>query len=201
MQTLYSFFFLLITPWFFSLSQAQTGVQVRNYTVYHTKTTIGKLNAKKYSENGTTVYDVKTNLDFTIFKSVSVRHTLLVKTKDGIVIYAYLKSVINNEIEKEQTLTWDGTQYTIKTLEGTTYLQDKIYITVAMLYFHEPTNRTRIFSENFMAYQPMTAPDVGKYELDLDDGTTTDYFYQNGSCMRMETVRMFYGVTFLLDTP
>lgn len=105
--------------------------------------------------------------------------------KDGKLISSYVKNV-KDGVTEIVTITWQGTQYLIK--KGTEELKQTTAINYSsiFLYFTEPINMTRIFSERLAAYCTFTKNTTGEYECKLDNGVSNIYRYRNGVLYELE---------------
>jgi DNA-binding transcriptional MerR regulator len=55
-----------------------------------------------------------------------------------------------------------------------------------------------IFSDNFQKYLPISKMAAGKYRVDLPNGSSNYYIYQQGRLVRVEVEQPFYALQFIL---
>ena len=70
--------------------------------------------------------------------------------------------------------------------------------TVLSLYYKEPLNVREGFSDNFQQYLPVSKTGTGKYRVDLPNGNSNYYIYQQGRLLRVEVEQPFYALQFIL---
>nr|WP_295872520.1 DUF6134 family protein [uncultured Chitinophaga sp.] len=89
--------------------------------------------------------------------------------------------------DKETTTRRNGNDYTVL-LNGTRSVIDNTEIAhcVADLYFSEPKQVSRIFSEALGKFLPLRALGSGQYELGLPEGKKNIYKYTNGVLTEVE---------------
>ena len=66
--------------------------------------------------------------------------------KDGKLLSSYCKNV-KDGVTEIVTIAWNGTKYVIKKGEEVLQLTSPIHVSAIQLYFNEPLDGTRIFSE------------------------------------------------------
>jgi len=105
--------------------------------------------------------------------------------KDGKLISAYVKNV-KDGVTEIVNIIWEGTQYMIKKGAEMLHLNQQLDFSTIHLYFTEPVNRTRIFSERLGQYCNFTKLAEGVYQCKLDNGVSNIYRYRNGILYEME---------------
>ena len=95
-------------------------------------------------------------------------------------------------IWKDGSYQASGTQNTVK-LPGL-----PVEHTILSLYYKEPQNIREIFSDNFQQYLPISKTSAGKYRVDLPNGSSNYYIYQQGRLVRVEVEQPFYALQFIL---
>lgn len=66
------------------------------------------------------------------------------------------------------------------------------------LYSTEPINIDKVYSDNFQRFVDIKKLDTHKYKINLPDGNTNYYYYQNGELTVMEAHSTWYTVTIVL---
>lgn len=66
------------------------------------------------------------------------------------------------------------------------------------LYSSEPVNIDKVYSDNFQRFVDIIKLDSHKYKINLPDGNTNYYYYQNGELMLVEVHSTWYTVTIVL---
>ena len=105
--------------------------------------------------------------------------------KNGQLISSYVKNV-KDDVTEIVTILWDGARYIIKKGEETLELKQAVDFSNSLLYFIEPTGRTRIFSERLGQFCGFKTVSPGVYECKLDNGVDNIYRYKNGLLVELE---------------
>ena len=66
-----------------------------------------------------------------------------------------------------------------------------------LLFYEEPKKQTEVFSERLGEYRPMKCVAPHEYEVDMKDGDTYIYRYQNGKLLELEMKKGLLGAAFL----
>lgn len=97
-----------------------------------------------------------------------------------------------NGEDKRTTTRKDGKDYTVVLNGERSVLNDaEIQHCVADLYFAEPKQVTRIFSETLGKFLPLKYLGNGEYELQLPEGKKNVYKYENGTLVQVEVNHTF----------
>ena len=167
-----------------SLGQAQ---QTLRFEIYSLGSKTGILTAKKEIKNNVEYYTIESQAHANLLVSqVDVKTILKSTYKDGILISSFAKNEKNGEIEQYADTQWKDTEYAITSHTGKNTVREKIQISVASLYFTEPKNHQRIYSEVWGQFLPLTMKD-NSYTLQLPNGRTTTFIYENGQLQEIHT--------------
>jgi hypothetical protein len=93
---------------------------------------------------------------------------------------------ITEEAEKEIRILWDKAKYIIEKGNETIVCTENICYTTTMLYFWEPKNINRIFSERVGIFVKLMKNSDGNYEMTMPDGVTSIFKYRNGIAYEIE---------------
>jgi uncharacterized protein YfaQ (DUF2300 family) len=167
-----------------SLGQAQ---QTLRFEIYSLGSKTGILTAKKEIKNNVEYYTIESQAHANLLVSkVDVKTVLKSTYKDGILISSFAKNEKNGEIEQYADTQWKDPEYLITSHNGKNIIKEKIQISVASLYFTEPKNHQRIYSEVWGQFLPLTMKD-NSYTLQLPNGRTTTFIYENGQLQEIHT--------------
>lgn len=84
------------------------------------------------------------------------------------------------------TVHFDGSKYTVVSNQGNYFLHEIPYFSVLKLYFQQPKNISRIFSEAEGGFIPLKKVNEDTYEVKNSKGDRSVYFYKNGKIDRLE---------------
>jgi hypothetical protein len=103
-----------------------------------------------------------------------------------------------NGDDKSTTTSRNGKEYTIVVNGERSLLKEpEILACVADLYFAEPKQVTKVFSESLGRFLPLKALGGGSYELSLPEGKKNVYKYANGVLVEVEVNHSFGKALFV----
>ncbi len=105
--------------------------------------------------------------------------------KDGKLLSSYCKNV-KDGVTEIVTIAWNGTKYVIKKGEEVLQLTSPIHVSAIQLYFNEPLDGTRIFSERMGVFCTLFKKAEGIYESKTENGVTNIYRYKKGLLYELE---------------
>jgi hypothetical protein len=165
-----------------------SSAQKHLYDVQLLGKSIGSLTVEKIDKgNGEVEYKLNSASEVSIFftKKSSVM-TLDAVYKNGKLVSSYCQN-IKDDATEIVTVAWDGVKYIIKKGQEVLEYDRSIDFSAVLLYFNEPINRTRIFSERLGQFTTYTKLAPGIYESKLQEtGVTNTYHYKNGTLYELE---------------
>lgn len=105
--------------------------------------------------------------------------------KDGKLLSSYCKNV-KDGITEVVTIAWEGTRYIIKKGEEVLQMNQLVDFSAIHLYYNEPKNKTKIFSERLGKFCDFIKTAEGEYECKLANGVNNIYRYKNGVLYELE---------------
>lgn len=108
--------------------------------------------------------------------------------RDGKLIEAVNKVVVNGEVRSSSTIKWDGKQYTVK-VDGEPLdpLLSPIYFSGSLLYHEEPLGKNKAFSESSGVTMRVSSKGNQEYQVvDPQNGRKMIYAYKKGELARVE---------------
>lgn len=107
--------------------------------------------------------------------------------KNGLLQRAAMIRSVNGSTKVSNNILKHPLGYVCMNIDGdTTMVKDEIRHTIATLYFREPLDISRVYSENFLAFLPIKSTGPHTYELTLADGKKNFYTYSNGLCTKVQ---------------
>ncbi len=169
-------------------------LQYLKYDIFVSDNKIGEVLASKNSKGVVTTYSVQTNLSFRLLEKYDVNYQLSSSYKNNYLIESALKNIVNGKLEDDVHIKWDGVQYTGQANKKSVTVKEKIKHSIAKLYFYEPTEVDRIFSEKYTDFQKMKTQSSHEYVLHLEDGNKSHYKYTNGVCTEVTSSKSFFKI-------
>lgn len=160
------------------------------YDIIRRNETIGTVQASQLYEGPQTSYHIESHVAIRLFTDIKVDVCLNSNYLNGMMKDAWMRKTINGSDKTNNYILKGSNAYFFVNKNGdTSSLQAIITNSIATLYFSEPTNIEKIFSENFLRFVPLQFEDSGTYKIVLPDGHVNHYTYQNGLCTQvvMET--------------
>jgi hypothetical protein len=119
--------------------------------------------------------------------------------KEGMLIFSRFYQKINDDEKSDHGMIWKNGSYQLSGKINSGKLPSlPVENTVLSLYYKEPINIHEIYSDNFQQYLPIHKTTVGKYRVDLPNGNSDYYLYQEGRLVRVEVEQPFYSLQFIL---
>jgi len=119
--------------------------------------------------------------------------------REGLLISSSFYQKINDQVPSDRAMTWKDGSYQSGGSQNTGKLPRlPVEHTILSLYYKEPVNIREVFSDNFQQYLPVSKTAAGQYRVDLPNGNSTYYIYQQGKLVRVEVAQPFYALQFIL---
>jgi len=107
--------------------------------------------------------------------------------KDGILKKAAVLRTVNGSTKVNNNILWRPVGYICMKKDGDTVThKEDIRFSIASLYFTEPVNIAKVYSETALAFVPLKKTAVHTYEVSLPDGNKNYYTYENGLCTHVK---------------
>lgn len=149
------------------------------YEVRYSNSNIGTLTADKYLEDGETKYVIKTDVKKRLIKMFHVVFHLDARFSQGSLTKAEVKSIVNDNVWDYSNLKWQKDCYQVSKEDEEPYklCKEQAAYSTACLYFKEPKEYSRIFSESYTQYVPIKGNRTDGYTLKLPSGNDNYYHY------------------------
>lgn len=105
--------------------------------------------------------------------------------KNGKLFSAYAKNV-KDGVTEIVNIVWQDTKYIIERGEERLQMLHPLDFSAILLYFTEPLNRTKIFSERMGEYANFVKTGTGQYECKTANGVNNIYRYKDGKLVELE---------------
>lgn len=160
---------------------------------------IGTMKVLKTTQKDHISYTIESTITVNKIVSLLIEYKSTAEFHRGKLIKSSNKQTINGKVQNDTRTTWNGSQYDVYSLTGRSKLKEKtIDYNVCMLYFDEPNQRKKIYSDSYGKWIKVKSYENHQYDLILPDGKHSSYTFNYGICSRVETEPMFSKITFLL---
>ncbi len=169
--------------------------QVLHYDVIKGNKVIGNLDVSRSNKNGRQTIRINSHVEYRILISFEVNFSLEETFVKNVLLEGKAMNTLNGVTQKETEIRKTDNGYTL-VLGGTpTNIYDEIRYSVSEVYFREPVNIDRAFSQHFGKFVYFEKTGDHQYQLDSPDGEN-EYTYENGVCTEVEIYRDFGHLTF-----
>ncbi|MFY0253413.1 DUF6134 family protein [Chitinophaga sp. 30R24] len=180
-----SFFRLLVTVVPVAVFFLQTHAQTSTFEVRIANHAVGIIEANRKMSGSAKSISIKTRIQVMLSK---VNSDIFNEYTNNILTAAKSSRISGKSGEDKQTITRrNGKEYTV-IVNGERSIIDNAEIAdcVADLYFTEPKQVNRVFSETLGRFLPIKSVGGGIYELLLPEGKKNVYKYENGLLVSVE---------------
>ena len=179
----------------FSSSQEKNSA----YTIYRNGSSIGSINfSQSITGNRTTLKlesEVKTRFIFTITAN-SKEETIY---DNGIMTWSSIYRKTNGTEKANKKIKASGNSYTIYNgNKSETFNKYPIRYNMLSLYSTEPTTISHVYSDSFERFISIQKTADHKYKIELPDGNSNTYHYENGIMSKVEINSTFYSASIQL---
>jgi hypothetical protein len=190
------FLSLLIIPFTCLMSQER----ILRYNILHNGEIKGSLLLDENTTGNTIHIKIQSIVRTRFFIRINVESIEEAIFQDGILIYSSLRRTVNGSERVNQQLKAKGVSYTITSGDKTNRLPVyPIYYSILSLYYKEPVNINRVYSDNFQQYVDISRADYNKYKIIFPNGNYNYYTYMNGTCTTVDINQPYYSIQFQLN--
>ncbi len=122
-----------------------------------------------------------------------------VSLNSGIITYASQYRVMNGDIKENKSLRLTGDGYEVskgKDIQRLTFTTLKK--NMLSLFFEEPVNNSKVFSDKFQRMLEVHKISEAGYKINLPDGNSSSYYYENGVCVKVKFDHTLYSAEMIL---
>ncbi|WP_142685582.1 DUF6134 family protein [Chitinophaga polysaccharea] len=181
MNSLLRFLFTTITV---AVLYLQAGAQTNTFEVRIANHAVGTIEANRKLTGAAKSIVIRTRIQIMLSK---INSDIVNEYNNNILTNARVSRVSGKTGEDKQTIVRrNGKEYTIIVNGEKSVLDTEIEECVADLYFAEPRQINRVFSETLGRFLPLKSLGGGVYELILPEGKKNVFRYENGTLMSVE---------------
>ena len=142
---------------------------------------VGSLKAIQNSNGSKTYYHSSTTIKTRIIKAITVNYKYEVTFENEILKKANVNIILNKKPHANTLTQWEDTQYQIaKNGKNEVVLKDSIYYATILLYFEEPINIDRCYSEQDGSFNTIVSLGNHSYKKINSKGKENIYYYKVG---------------------
>jgi len=150
---------------------------------------IGTLKVKRHERKDKTIYTSNTRIKTTILliKKINIRHKYRVSYQSEQLLLSKVTIKVNKKKPERIKVRQSDNGYLIKSNSEDTYrIDEPIKYSSILLYFEEPKNITKSFSERSGNFNAIDQMDDGSYRIINEEGDENRYYYTDGQLSLMK---------------
>jgi hypothetical protein len=184
-----SLFFILSSPLY---------SQILQYDVVKGSKKLGEMRIERKLDDGLEEIKINSEVTYRILLAVTIRYKMYEKFRNGRLVWGNAISTLAGNTQKQSKIEKQGESFTL-TLDGTENTWDEpILFSVSQIYFYEPEDGQRVFSQQFGRYLEFEKVDDHKYLMSSPDGDNY-YTYRDGVCVDVRVIRDFARFNFKIQ--
>ena len=164
------------------LSNCFLGIaQTLNYKIKARNKDIGVLTVERVTKGNTTTIEAQSDVKIHVFKTIDISYTLKSIYNENELINSSVISYVNGSIHSTCKTTKEGSTYTIQQDGESSDYTEIIDYSGALMYFVEPINKSKVYSEFNSVIKEIKQIGDHTYELHAPEkGLTNTFYYKNG---------------------
>ncbi|MBU2996776.1 hypothetical protein KO500_10035 [Cellulophaga baltica] len=151
------------------------------YDIIYKNKNIGSLKATYSTKGDKTIYHTSSTIGIKIIKQIDVNYTYEVSMENNLLKKANVDILVNGKQHAKTNTHWQENKYLIT---KNNKVQDPINTTIKystiLLYFIEPMNITKCYSEQDGSFNSITSLGNHTYKKTNSKGKENNYTYKNG---------------------
>lgn len=171
-----------------------------DYTIKRNGSKVGKMTVKEIKDGGKISLrlqsDIKTSFIFT-FIAKGIEEA---QYDNGVLVYSSVYQKLNGSEKVNKQIRFVNDEYIIRNNGKEEKLGNvKIYYNLVCIYNHEPLGTALIFSDKYQKFLDISKIEDHHYKIKFPDGSTNEYWFENGVCKKIEIDHTFYSATMELN--
>jgi len=164
------------------------------YTVIRNGCEIGSITIKEI-KNGTRVtYHLESEIKTTFIFTFKVNATEEAVYENGVLLNSFIYRKVNGSEKANKRIRFSGNNYIVRNKGSEKWLNNyPIRYNMVCLYTQEPIHTNQIFSDNFQQFISIKKTGAHQYKIIFPDGNSNEYYYQNGTCIRIKMSSSLYN--------
>jgi hypothetical protein len=176
------------------------GLSKFSFTVMKGTDRVGTLWVEQKIEKHRTTYILTSDVNVDFMFSIRVNENITDVFEEGALVSSSHQRYINGVLKVDHSVRRSDHGYrVVDHSERIKELADSIHDSVLSLYFNEPTQEPWVYSQNFKRMLKVREVSRHCYAIDLPNGTTTKYTYENEILTAVESNTYIGTVRFVRD--
>lgn len=151
-------------------------------------TSIGTLVVEQAVINEQTTYSLHSKVEVDLLFKVNVAEDIADVFERGQLVQSRHTRHVNKNMKVHNTLIWNAGTYTLQDKNHKSQkLYDPISATILSIYFTEPIDGQKIYSQSFQQVLTLIKVGQGRYKVDLPNGNTTFFQYRKNKLSTVQS--------------
>ena len=171
-----------------------------NYTIISKGDTVGQMQITQRKSGNDISYSVASVVTTKMLMTVKVNVQEEAKYHNKKLMASSSQRTINDKPKaNKQTVARDNYYLIMNDNQQDTLQEKEITYDFSMLYFKEPVDIKKVYSNYYQINIPIQQQDVHSYQISLPEGGSNTYYYSNGVCSRVEISSTFFNAQMMLS--
>lgn len=169
-----------------------------DFTVVQNNARIGWIHLKKTDSGSNSTIELNSEIRKRVVLLISVVEKQQVFFNDGIMMRSYVYRKVNDDIKMNKHTLLTGNHYEVNSNNISQKISiQRIHYNQLSLYFKEPVNISKVYSDSYQQFLPIVKIENGSYKITMPDGNTNYYYYKNGVCTRIKVAHSLFTAEFI----
>lgn len=170
------------------------------FSVWRGDDKVGTLTTWQRKEGSRTAYYLCSNVEFNLLWSVKVNEQITEIFENGNLQTSSHLRHVNDDLRVSNQVVTCANGYQISNIHNEiTRLVEAIPFSVLSLYFHEPLDQQRAYSQSHRQFVTLRETKQHVFRIDLPNGAVTTYSYHDGLLQQVESKSYVGTIRFVRD--
>lgn len=176
-----------------SLIQGQE--KIYTYQIKRNGNQIGAMQFHQKKEGDETFLKMDSKVKTRFIFEIDVQTLDQAHFKNGILIYSSVHRKVNGKEKESKETKLLHQNYQLLAGSKKTITNTPINYNMMLLYCQEPVHLSQVYSDSFQQMLTVYKTAPHSYRIDLPDGNYNSYYFQNGTCKKVEVHHPLYLIT------
>jgi hypothetical protein len=173
--------------------------QARNYKVIRKGSEIGWVSLEKLTDSNSTIISMGSEIKARFLFTFSSAAKEVSEFRDGKLLHSYFYRKANGNVKADRHTRLVGNSYEIEDRSEKTKLNiSPVTFNTLCMYFQEPVDQAKVYSDNQQCFLGITKEADGGYKIIFSDGSSNSFYYTHGVCYKVKIDDSFYSAELLL---
>lgn len=173
--------------------------QTRNYKIMRKNSEIGWLTIERQTDSNATTITMTSQVKIRFLITYESYSKEISRFTNGKLQHSYYYRKTNGSLKADRHTYLVGSNYEVheNPEKKTLNIPPVAYNTLCM-YFQEPVNIKKVYSDNHQRVLDIEKKSDGGYSITSPDGTTNTFYYWHGGCYKVKIDHSFYSAVLYL---